>query len=268
LRLSENGGVVQRTDQTCHPPRLSVLLAFEAPVGVILRRGPSKIVRLIMWDRAKDKFKPGQWFKGRIVADRSDISPDGRHMIYFAMGGVGWAISATGGTWSAISVLPSLKAAALWGQGDTWGGGGMFISDDSFWLDADANTVLIRDNSDLRRETFSPKVPFRSRMERDGWVAIIGATQATQPIFEKVLRGGWILRRIGWDGGYELVHPMEGKLLFPAWEWADWDRHRLVWAERGCLRTARIGTQKLGSAQTLHDFNRMIPPATRSRTTQ
>src|SRR3954465_4729128 len=119
--------VAEKTDQIYRPPRLSVLLASKAPVGVILRRSPTKLVRLVIWDRANDRFKPGSWFKGRIFADRSDVSPDGRHMIYFAMGGVEWAIPATGGTWTAISELPSLKAAALWGQGDTWAGGGMFL---------------------------------------------------------------------------------------------------------------------------------------------
>ncbi|MDP9115214.1 MAG: hypothetical protein M3O20_16215, partial [Acidobacteriota bacterium] len=62
------------------PPRLDVLLASEAPVGVVFRRGPTKMVRMILWDRTNDKFKPGPWFKGRIFADRSDLSPDGRHM--------------------------------------------------------------------------------------------------------------------------------------------------------------------------------------------
>src|SRR3954469_15282966 len=96
-------------------PRLNVLLASDAPVGVVLRRGPSKLVRVVMWDRRTDKFRPGQSFQGRIYADRSDISPDGRHMIYFAMAGVAWAVPQTGGTWTAISVLPSLRADALWG---------------------------------------------------------------------------------------------------------------------------------------------------------
>lgn len=64
-------------------PRLSVLLASEAPVGVVFRRGPTKTFRLFIWDRAADEFRPGQWFKGRIYADQSDVSPDGRHMIYF-----------------------------------------------------------------------------------------------------------------------------------------------------------------------------------------
>jgi hypothetical protein len=57
------------------PPRLSVLLASEAPVGVVLRRGPNKLVRMVVWDRANDKFEPGQWFVGRIYTDRSDLSP-------------------------------------------------------------------------------------------------------------------------------------------------------------------------------------------------
>ena len=74
-------------------------------------------------------------------------------MIYFAMGGVAWAIPATGGTWTAISRVPSLRAIALWGQGDTWGGGGMFTSNTSYWLNLDINTFLIRDDSNLRRDS-------------------------------------------------------------------------------------------------------------------
>lgn len=226
-------------------------------MGVVLRRGPTKLVRLVMWDRATDKFKPGPWFRGRIFAERSDVSPDGRHMIYFAMGGVAWAIPATGGTWTAISELPSLKAVALWGQGDTYGGGGMFISNRSFWLDADANTRLIRDNSGLCRETCDAHRPYRSRMERDGWVAKKGGSAG--PNFEKAIRHGWILRKIGWNGGYELEQAEEGKLVFPAWEWAEWDRRRLVWADSGCLWEAGVGAHKLRSARALHDFNGMLP---------
>src|SRR5262249_561076 len=148
---------------------------------------------------------------------RSDLSPDGRHMIYFAVGGVAWAIPATGGTWTAISKLPSLQATALWGQGDTWGGGGMFLSNHSFWLNADAKTFLIRDNSGRRRETDGPRLPHQSRLERDGWLA--KADGADGALIEKSLRGGWILRRIGWRGPYELELPGECKLPFPTWEW-------------------------------------------------
>jgi hypothetical protein len=43
------------------------------------------------------------------------------------------------------------------------------------------------------------------------------------------------------EGGYELEQPGECKLVFPAWEWAEWDRRRLVWAYGDCLRAARVG---------------------------
>ncbi|MCU1235196.1 MAG: hypothetical protein JWP63_3163, partial [Candidatus Solibacter sp.] len=92
---------------------------------------------------------------GRIYSDRSDLSPDGRHMIYFAMGGVAWAIPATG-TWTAISRLPSLKASMLWAQGDTRSGGGSFTSSQSYWLELDANTTRLRDEAGMRREEYRP----------------------------------------------------------------------------------------------------------------
>ncbi len=131
----------------------------------------------------------------------------------------------------------------------------MFTSNHSFWLDLTAKTFLIRDNSGLCREIYSPR---QSRMERDGWVKK-DPKDLYDGRFEKSLRNGWILRRMGWDGGYELEQPGESKLDFPAWEWAEWDRRRLVWAEGGCLRAARLGTHKLGPVRTLYDFNGMDP---------
>jgi hypothetical protein len=83
----ENKIVSGSSDRSQRAPRLSVLLASEAPVGMVFRRGPTKLVRVFLWDRECDKFKPCQWFKGRIFAEQSDLSPDVRYMIYFAMGG-------------------------------------------------------------------------------------------------------------------------------------------------------------------------------------
>ena len=60
------------------PCRLAVFLSRKARVGVILRRGPSKWVQMIHWDRASDAFTPGQWFHGRVYERRCDLSPDGR----------------------------------------------------------------------------------------------------------------------------------------------------------------------------------------------
>ena len=72
----------QRPEQI--PARLHVILAREAPKAVVFRRGPSGQVCTLGWDLETDTFTMGQWFKGRIYEYRSDLSPDGEHMIYFA----------------------------------------------------------------------------------------------------------------------------------------------------------------------------------------
>jgi hypothetical protein len=167
------------------PPRISVLLASESPVGIIFRRGPSTVVRVIEWDRDRDRFKPVQWFKGRIFPERSDLSPNGKYMIYFAMGGQGWAIPETGGTWTAISRVPTLTAIALWGQGDALAGGGMFTSNREYWLSRDANTKLIRDTNALR-EVRKASPP--SRLQRDGWTEIKNGRWTA--CYEKTLKNG------------------------------------------------------------------------------
>ena len=74
--------VKQRPERV--PARLHVILAREAPKAVIFRRGPSGRVCTLGWDLETDTFTMGQWLKGRIYEYRSDLSPDGELMIYFA----------------------------------------------------------------------------------------------------------------------------------------------------------------------------------------
>ncbi len=101
--------------------RLFAFVARKAPVGAVLRRGPSNQVLLSKWDLKNDHFEDGQWLKGRIYERRCDLAPAGDHFIYFAANH-----KPPFGTWTAISTLPWLTAHALWAQGDTWGGGGLF----------------------------------------------------------------------------------------------------------------------------------------------
>ena len=66
------------------PARLHVILARQAAKAVVFRRGPSQQVCTLGWDLETDTFTMGQWLKGRIYEYRSDLSPDGELMIYFA----------------------------------------------------------------------------------------------------------------------------------------------------------------------------------------
>lgn len=64
--------------------RLYCILARDAPVAVIFRRGPNKRVLLLLWRTDTDQFYEGQWLKGRIYERRCDLSPNGTRLIYFA----------------------------------------------------------------------------------------------------------------------------------------------------------------------------------------
>jgi hypothetical protein len=112
-------------------PRVGIyaILARDARVGVVFRRGPSKQVLLSLWHTDTDQFFEGQWFKGRIHERRCDLSPSGKRLIYFAA-----KYKAPYATWTAVSRPPYLTAIALWPKGDAWGGGGLFAKEKEIHL--------------------------------------------------------------------------------------------------------------------------------------
>ena len=258
------------------PPRLHVLLARGSRAALVIRRGPSKSVCTVLWNRDRDTFKLGQWMRGRIYERRCDLSPDGKHFIYFAMNGR-WQ-SETKGAWTAISRVPYLKAITLLGKGDCWNGGGLFLSDDEFWLNDGYGHMVLKTARAVRRNAnYQPSAyyggecltVYYNRLQRDGWVLRCEDYQGAT-LFEKKLPRSWVLRKLAfaeigappgrgcyWDA-HELNHePTNTLLAFPEWEWADYDRGRVVWAADGQLRAARLGAGRLVGERMLHDFNGM-----------
>lgn len=262
------------------PPRLHVLLARDAPRAVILRRGPSKTTCSIGWDRRTDTFTTGQWLRGRIYERRSDLSPDGKHLIYFAMNGR-WT-SETGGSWTAISKAPYLKAITLLGKGDCWHGGGLFRTQTTYWLNDGYGHKPLLVSSNLGREkTWQPPTNYGgeclhvyfNRLQRDGWIfrPDLSSDDDDDPaVFEKPAGSGWILRKFCHAG----IDRAEGKSVYhdshalvradtaetldlPDWAWSDLDGKRLVWTARGQLFAAKIGSSGLREERVLHDFNEM-----------
>jgi hypothetical protein len=232
-----------------------------------------------LWDRRKDEFALAQWLKGRIYERRSDLSPDGKYMIYFAKNGK-WQ-SDTGGSWTAISRAPWLKALTLLGKGDCWHGGGLFTGNHTYWLNDGYGHRLMQDSSEVRRDaTYQVKeyyggeclAVYYLRLQRDGWTylrrdTLVGKWKKLD-VFEKPLEKGWILRKLAhaevsappgkgcyWDE-HELEHPASGVILkCPDWEWAEWDRNRLVWATGGCLYAGYLRSRELKDVNLIYDFN-------------
>ncbi len=264
-----------------YPARLHVVFAKSSSDAVVFRRGPSKNICTLHWNRKKDTFKLGQWLKGRIYERRSDLSPNGKYLIYFAMNGK-WE-SETSGSWTAISSAPWLKAIELYGKGDCWEGGGLFISDNTYWLNDryfnEANT-LKKTGEVNRDESYKPEGDFGAedtgvyyrRLTRDGWDLIGHETSGkwdSKTIFEKSSSKDWILRKIAheqvgspkgkgcyWDE-HELINKSsEMRISHYNWEWAELDDKTIVWAEKGCIyRSSVISNKKIGDPKMLYDFN-------------
>ncbi|PYJ80682.1 MAG: hypothetical protein DME22_23650 [Verrucomicrobia bacterium] len=258
------------------PAGLHVLLARGAKVGLVIRRGRSKSVCTVLWNRERDTFKLGQWMRGRIYERRCDLSPNGTRFIYFAMNGR-WQ-SETKGSWTAISRVPFLKAMSLFAKGDCWHGGGLFLSDREFWLNDGYGHTELKAANDVRRNVdghppdyFGGEclTVYYNRLQRDGWV--MGKDEYQGAVsFEKKQSKSWLLRKLAfaeigappgrgcyWDA-HELRHESTDTVqAFPEWEWADFVDGRLVWTSEGQLRAARLGRGKLLGEKVLHDFNDM-----------
>ena len=196
------------------PARLHVLMAHDAWRAVVIRRGLAARVGTFGWDLDTDTITPGQWLMGRLYERRADLSPDGRHMIYFVKKG-------RRGSWTAISRAPWLKAITFYPWGDCWNGGGLFRDNRSYWLNvgpAVADAARRRmcrwddprecsEHPDLRRCDDVRVLPVANneclgvyfpRLVRDGWhwARTGDRTAQTPEVFEKPLRRGWRLRKI------------------------------------------------------------------------
>ena len=269
------------------PARLHVLLASDSTEGLVIRRGPSRSVCFTRWDRKRDTFSLGQWMRGRIYERRSDLSPDGKHIIYFAMNGR-WDGKAKG-AWTAISRAPYMKAIALFPKGDCWHGGGLFTGKRTYWLNDGYGHATLLESSFLRRDLqFRPQQNFGGecpgvyylRLQRDGWRFIEHRSNVrldAVAVFEKKVRGDWILRKFAHEqvgaqpgrGCYWDEHELENseskiRIACTDWEWADQDGSRLVWAANGMLFAGHLRQTGLHRESLLHDFNEMTFEAIRA----
>lgn len=248
------------------PPRLHVLTAAEAPDAVVLRRGPAETLATIGWNRETGAFAMGQWMRGRLYEHRADLSPDGRHMIYFAR-------TRAAAAYTAISRAPFLHALVFLPQDSTWCGGGAFTGPGEVWLNggmpfpADAPPEL-RASPDPRAypastDGFHMGATFAATLQRRGWRHLGGDRYEIR--LARTLPHGWqlevtpVLRarnRALISLGYALAHPARGlRLDQPGWDWAEAWGEGLHIAEGGCLWQAGLSPEGGLTARTcLRDF--------------
>lgn len=229
---------------------ISVLLASESPVGVIVRRGPSRWFQIIRWDTQTDTFVDGQWHNGRFYVDESDLSPDGALLIYMAMN-AHWG--RTGQVWlTAISRVPYLTSLISWNKGNLSGGGGWFI-DNCHACTPDGRIRLPRSDCVLAELDSEER---RAASPNRGW---------------KVKRSPdreWDLCRVSGpeprQNRYHLRHGEDDtSISVDRATWADWDQSgRLVYTAGSVLYALRCERGQWAE-QAIADFNDgRLPSAT------
>lgn len=116
-------------------PRIHIEFSSASRTAAILRRGPTKWVRLLGWNTEEDTISSGSWFHGKIYEDGCSVSPDGKLFAYFATKYDGPKTRGVDYAWTAVSKLPWLTALALWPQSDTYGGRARFVDNQTLIID-------------------------------------------------------------------------------------------------------------------------------------
>ncbi len=262
-------------------PRIYCIPATEAPVVAVFRRGPTRWFHVGRWDLAKGVYEPGAWLLGRLFPRRSDLSPDGQWLCYFARKpGATWE---HGETYIAISKLPWLTALNAVGTCGTWTRGYYFTEDGACDHPDDAKlpipyglkAIPIIQFANERRRGWEEAPDSPLRAPQDAWDERRNARmQKRQPVSDLILH----LESLGHAGGeFGVNQAMDGLSVCYSLEshgdievlddlqWADWD------AEGRLLVATRCGKLQIrsldeGSSETVfeQDLSLLEPTPTPS----
>ena len=231
-------------------PRIYCLPATAVPVVAVFLRGPTQWFHVGRWDIAKRLYEPGAWLLGRIFPRRSDLSPDGQWLCYFARKpGATWE---HGETYVAISKLPWLNALYAFGTCGSWTRGYCFTEDGSCDHADDTKlpipyglkAIPIIQFANERRCGWKEAPDSPPRHPKDFWDEHRNARiQKRQPGGERILH----VESLGHAGGeFGVSQAMDGLSVCYSLEadgdlevlddlqWADWDSQGRLLAATRC----------------------------------
>jgi hypothetical protein len=161
---------------------LYCILARDADIAIIFRRGPTKMVRLILWDLAMDTFEPGQWIEGRIYHEKADLTPDGKKLVYLA---ANCRARREIKSYIAVSTPPFATAHVLWASCGTWNDTSLFETNGTLALGMAGSDLSVEPKlnfvipAQLQVKPkpwpgHSYKLAEHERLVRDGWAVYVG----------------------------------------------------------------------------------------------
>ena len=236
------------------PSRIYCIQATHAPVVAVFRRGPSDWSHVGRWDLANRRYEPGAWLRGRIFPRRSDLSPDGHLLCYFAH-----KPSSTwehGEAYVALSKLPWLTALYSFRTCGTWTRGYYFhqepgsneLDDPALAIPYCLRSIPVVQFANEQRRGWSETADSPRRIPGDVW------DQRRNVRIQKPQPGGGPLlcvESLGRAGGEFGVDQAVDGLRISYWletdndvqplnyvQWADWDQegHLLLATRDGKLQ--------------------------------
>jgi hypothetical protein len=263
--------------------RIHLLAAKEAPTSVILQRKRAKLFHVVTVDTATHHVEEGSWFRGVLYVMRCDVSFDGRHMVYFAMG------KGSPDTWSGLCRLPWLKTLVeARGIGGSWGGG-YFRERDVLASNVWAGTAVVGAEgapfrfSPIKPNAFTSEDPgiVYFRLERDGFRRLGNDWGRDEQLPGKHYQvacigdDGWGNRpspqhpelRVHYLGYFDHGHRLSFSLdtypgLIDEASWATWDCRGTLWVARpGVVEQYTLEDLRLGTPSFTLDVDRFEPPA-------
>lgn len=268
---------------TCH---LSGVIARDAPVAVLLRRGPQKWVQSILWHTDTDNFEAGQWLRAGV--DACSLSPDGRLFAYYASDyrrprRHRHKTVIYSEHYTAISRPPYFTALAIWPSAGWTDGGGVFASNDTFLLnerrfagergeaarqaqnthEADGH-LTVRAGADVPGYRWGRGIPVWAEIRQNlGWYRLqVGATvywEKQSPDGRFTLVETTTVSAPEWKRYYTLLDTQRKRSTVLTPEWAEWDqRGRVLWTYRGQVFAAMPDTA-LVDVPPLADFSAARP---------
>ena len=264
---------------TPHRSRIHLLAAREAPIVVVLQRRRAKLFHVIAVGTEKHWVNEGSWFRGVLYAMDSDVSFDGRFMVYRARG-------MSGDTWTGVCRLPWLKTLVHVETPIT--GGGYFSGRQDLkthgWdcreKSFSSDDIRFRIERDTKRHFGDELAVIYGRFERDGFARLgdnWGYEQEFKtPQYQVVCTGddGWgcrpgrgypelQVRYMGFlDSAFrfafrleEFPHIVEGA------SWATWDSGKNLWVARpGIVEQYTLDDLRSGTPSYSLDVDQFEPP--------
>jgi hypothetical protein len=256
------------------PPRLYCLVATNASVALVFRRGPSDWFHLSRWRLDDGSVESGAWVRKKLFPSRCDISEDGKLLLYYMSGAWGHGYQVFCG----VSRVPWLHPLHSWEEPGTWGMGWCFVNHTAMHvygeptqMRLDSSTVTIQRNAVVslvneRRRGWVEARESPTPSESDPW------DEMRNVILEKRCgRTGHLLRlqrvcRTDFDGSSS--HELSFQLSLNGDQprtlqdvvWADWDAggRLLIATKLGELRIEELHNDKQITI-AYHDLRSLSP---------